>query len=305
MTIINLSGSGTKADLPDPVYQSKAVTATEFPTVVVADSGYDALSKATVYSPTGLEASNIRSGVTIAGITGTYGGEAPELQQKTASTTSLPQTITADSGYDGLLSVTIPKPSELKPENIVAGVTIFGVTGTASTEKPYLRCKAGTIKVSLMGTSLATNNFWRIKLTSKSAETIDGLYVDPNYTEETTRVDNPSRYPNIDVGASRLLALLDYSPTATWRGTVAIGVRPDKLTITKQNGTVLTYNSGELGLGGRHPWIMTFADNGVTLSGDSYYPNTYLFVEDDTYDMEVGDIWEMEVTPYVASVTQA
>lgn len=305
MTIINLSGTGSKPDVPDPVYQNKATTAVEFPTVVTPDSGYDALSKATVYAPSGLEASNIRNGVTIAGITGTYGGEAPTLQQKTASTTTLPQTITADSGYDGLLSVTVPKPADLRPENIVAGVTIFGVTGTASTERPYLRCRSGTIRISLMGTSTATNNFWRIRLTSKAAETIDGLYVDPNYTEETTRVDNPSTYPNIDVGASNILELLDYSPTAYWRGTVGIGVRPDKLTITKQNGTVLTYNSRELGLGGRHPWTLTFADDGVTFTGDVYYPNTYVFVEDDTYDMEVGDIWELKVTPYVAWVTAA
>ena len=54
------------------------------------------------------------------------------LQSKTVNPSSLPYTITQDSGYNGLSSVTIQKPSSLISDNIVAGKSIFGVSGNAS-----------------------------------------------------------------------------------------------------------------------------------------------------------------------------
>ena len=62
--------------------QTKEVKATSFPTVVSPDSGY-ALSQATVTAPDNLTAENIKSGVSIAGVTGTYeggGGSDPEAE---------------------------------------------------------------------------------------------------------------------------------------------------------------------------------------------------------------------------------
>ena len=53
--------------------QTKEVKATSFPTVVSPDSGY-ALSQATVTAPDNLVAKNIKKGVSIAGVTGTYEG---------------------------------------------------------------------------------------------------------------------------------------------------------------------------------------------------------------------------------------
>ena len=62
----------TGGTTPTPT-QTKEVKATSFPTVVSPDSGY-ALSQATVTAPDNLVAENIKSGVSIAGVTGTYEG---------------------------------------------------------------------------------------------------------------------------------------------------------------------------------------------------------------------------------------
>lgn len=58
------------------------------------------------------------------------GGGKPTLQSKSVVPSSIEQVITADAGYDGLSQVIVAGDSKLLPENIMAGVTIFGVTGT-------------------------------------------------------------------------------------------------------------------------------------------------------------------------------
>jgi hypothetical protein len=69
-------------------------------------------------------AGNIKQGVTVLGVTGTYSGEAVKLQSKNATPSTSPQTITADSAYDALSSVVIAAIPYVESENDFGGITI-------------------------------------------------------------------------------------------------------------------------------------------------------------------------------------
>ena len=69
-------------------------------------------------------AGNIKSGVSILGVTGEYSGEAAVLQSKTVTSSFTAQTITADSGYDALSQVTVNAMPYSETDNAAGGKTV-------------------------------------------------------------------------------------------------------------------------------------------------------------------------------------
>lgn len=148
--------------------QAKSFTPTAAGTTVTPDSGYDGLSQVTVAGDADLVAGNIKSGVNIFGVTGSYAPASVKLQSKSVSPSTSAQTVTPDTGYDGLSSVEVAAArlqtltgsnaitpttqdqivtktdsnyyglfsvkvlgdANLLAENIKKDVSIFGVTGT-------------------------------------------------------------------------------------------------------------------------------------------------------------------------------
>ena len=69
-------------------------------------------------------AGNIKSGVQILGITGSYTGESISAQAKTATPSTSQQVITPDSGYDYLSQVTISAIPYTETDNPAGGKTV-------------------------------------------------------------------------------------------------------------------------------------------------------------------------------------
>ncbi len=67
---------------------------------------------------------NIKSGLTILGVEGTYSGESVKAQSKAVTSSLTAQTILPDEGYDYLSSVTIAGISVVETNNAAGGKTL-------------------------------------------------------------------------------------------------------------------------------------------------------------------------------------
>jgi hypothetical protein len=134
--------------------EAKTVSPSTSQQVIEASQNYDGLSSVTIEAvdasiDENIQSQNIKDGVTILGVEGTYVPPAPSLQNKSVTPTTSVQEISADSGYDGLGVVNVAGVTSSIDPNIVSGnikkdVEILGVTGTLEGASPTLQNKSVT-----------------------------------------------------------------------------------------------------------------------------------------------------------------
>lgn len=155
----------------DPTLIGVTITPTGTEIVKVPPNGVDGFGIVTVEGDVNLVPENIKEGVSIYGVDGTYREEVLDTSDATAEASDILEGATAyvngklitgthvctadpilsplivtptgsefvetpEDGVDGFSEVTVEGDDNLVPENILKGVTIYGVTGTAETSKP-------------------------------------------------------------------------------------------------------------------------------------------------------------------------
>ncbi len=145
LAIENKASGGVSSD---PILQEKSVTPSVDSQIVLPDDGYDGLSSVSVSGDPDLVSENIKSGVSIFGVTGEYSGVSipettdPVLQSKTVTPTEYEQVVEPDNGYDGLSSVAISAidKSYIGSEVETKGETVYtpGVSSQVISAGRYL-----------------------------------------------------------------------------------------------------------------------------------------------------------------------
>lgn len=118
-------GAKLTGSMPNIGKQNGTIS-TKAGSVAISQGYHDGSGKVTISSTeqSKIIAGNIKSGIQILGVTGTYGGESVSAQAKNATPSFSTQTITPDSGYDYLSQVSIAAIPVTYTNNAAGGKTV-------------------------------------------------------------------------------------------------------------------------------------------------------------------------------------
>lgn len=209
--------------------QAKSFTPTAAGTTVTPDSGFDGLSQVTVEGDADLVAGNIKSGVNIFGVAGSYAPAAINLQSKSVSPSTTAQTVTPDQDYDGLSSVEVAG-APLQTRTVTP--TAAGLEVTKSNSSWY-----GLFKVNVNGdANLVAANI-------KSGVSIFG--VTGTYAPSTTPINGSLIVANCSSNIDAVNTVIDGTTyTGYFDSTNHVGYITIPYTITNRTITVNGYSSG-------------------------------------------------------------
>jgi hypothetical protein len=247
--------------------EAKTVSPSTSQQIIEASQGYDGLSSVTVGAvtssiDTNITEGNIKSGVEILGVTGSYSGEAPNLESKSVSPSTSQQIIEASQGYDGLSSVAVGAVTSSIDMNITEGnikknVAILGVVGSFEGDSPTLQDKT----VSPSGSTftvypdagydgLSSVEIGGVTLQDKSVAPSSSQQVitcDSGYTglDEVTisavdaSIDSSIQSQNIKAGITILDVVGSYTGGGGGSASQYVNTHPTKLTYaySEYNGT--------------------------------------------------------------------
>lgn len=218
--------------------------------VVSPGTGNNAMAAVTIEKPSNLVASNIKSGVTIAGIQGTYNNQKPEeTKTVTLALSSGDQVVNPTSGKV-MTKVTITKPSTLLARNIKAGVTIAGVEGTYNN---YPETETKTIAASDLTFTSATGSTYTVVATSNKVMTqvvinrpsnLEAAYI-KNGVKIAGITGNFTGDGTVTNGNQMLSGYIAYSKGTKYTGTIASKAKTDYFpSTTSQSIAAGQYLSG-------------------------------------------------------------
>ena len=200
--------------------------------IISPDAGKN-LSKVTVTKPSTLVAGNIKTGVSIGGVTGTLEAKKEE-EAKTVdlNMASGNQTITPTSGKV-LSQVVVKKPATMLPENIKKNVNIGGVTGTLEPQTaPTLQTK--TVTPTKSQQNIAADSGYD-GLSGVTVNAIPDNYVIPTGTVNITA----NGTHDVSGKASVVVAVPSSQPTLN-APTIAINDKTLTITNPASNGNFVT-----------------------------------------------------------------
>ena len=224
--IINMNGAKAP-ETPSPVLQEKTVTPETLPTVIGADEGYDGLSQVTVNPDAQLIPTNIRSGKSIFGVTGTFTGETIIE----SGHDGLGQVLCGpDTTYDGTTHVI--KAADWGT-NIPAITGYFECNGRLDMELPHMEqfMDPANAKITSILTKGGYSNLYTLRVGENDVYLINRLvgsnpanffniYID-DVVKHFVTAGNPSQFPQIPFAVDPNTKVVTIPSTYSTLGTFA------------------------------------------------------------------------------------